>query len=626
MAYSINKSDGSILATVADGQIDQFSTSITLIGKNYSGFGEALNENFVKILENFADTEQPDNPIRGQIWFDASELKLKVYNGSGFVPVSSATISTTQPLTLGVGDLWFDDLNKQLFFFDGTNTILLGPDYSVSQGISGLRVVNILDTLNQNRVVTYLYTNGILIGIFSKDSFTPKLPIEGFSGAIQPGFNAGTLSGIKFNVTSTNSESLGGQPASSYVRNDTSNIINGQLILASNLGLIVGDASQAQLIVDNGNVILANIASDKNIRFLVRKGVVAENAVEIDTINRRVNLYRGFTDSRLDVGGDVSVEGNVTIKGNLVINDGDVTVIKTSELQVEDKLIVLAQTGDSSTNTDEYADGGGFILKGASNHEFLWNKAKTAWESTEHIELFSGKEFKIDGVTVLSKTSLGPTVTSIPGVTSFGTQTVINVGPVISPSTVPTPYVRIQDNRISTLQTNLDLELAPDGTGDVVLIGSPKIEGLSTTSDIGVNQSTESSAILSATELSEATNKKYVTNFVRTRSIVLSLDISDGISNTGIAALLTQIAPPAEYENGTIARILCSFLSASSSSLNINTLVSTTTATFVTPSGTAPAVIEPVAFSTATIPAPTITPSRVVKTFQLVTGAWTFVS
>jgi hypothetical protein len=625
MAYSINKTDGTILATVSDGQIDQFSTDITLIGKNYSGFGEVLNENFVKILENFAETSAPQNPIRGQIWFDASELKLKVYNGTSFVPVSSATISTSQPTTLGVGDLWFDDLNKQLFFFDGTNTILLGPDFSVSQGLSGLRVATILDTLNQNRVITYLYTNGILLGIFSKDSFTPKLPITGFTGSIEPGFNAGTLSGIKFNVTCTNSDRLGGQTASAYVRNDTSNIINGQLIIASNLGLIVGDASQAQLLVNNGDVILANIASDKSLNLLVRKGVAAETAVNINSINRKINLYAGLSDSEVTTGGDLTVNGDVTIRGNLVINDGDVSIVKTSSLQVENKNIVLADTGDS-TSTDEYADNGGIILRGATDHEWLWDRSQTAWFSTEHINLISGKEYKIDGVTVLSKTSLGSSVTSIPGVTSFGTQTVLNVGPVISPSTTPTPYTRIQDNRISTLQTNQDLELAPNGTGDVVLIGTPKIEGLSTTGENGINQATESSTLLSATQLSEATNKKYVTNFVRTRSIVLSLDISDGISNNGIAALLAQIAPTNEYENGTIARILCSFLSASSTSLNINTLVSTTTATFNTPSGTAPAVIEPVAFSTATIPAPAITPTRVVKTFQIVTGAWTFVS
>jgi hypothetical protein len=625
MAYSINKTDGTILATVADGQIDQFSTDLTLIGKNYSGFGEALNENFIKLLENFAETSPPLAPIRGQIWFDASELKLKVYNGTAFVPVSSATISTTQPLTLGIGDLWFDDLNKQLFFYDGTNTILLGPDFSEGQGLSGLKVATILDTLNQSRVITYLYTNGILLGIFSKDSFTPKTAINGFSGNIQPGFNSGTLAGLKFNVTCSNADQLGGQSASVYVRNDTSNIITGQLILADNSGLIVGDASQAQLRVNNGDVLLTNIASNKALNLLVRRGVSAETAINIDSLNRKVNLYSGISDSEVTTGGSLTVNGDVTIKGNLVINDGDVSVIKTTELLVENKQITLANTGDS-TSTDEYADGGGIVVRGVTDHEWTWDRAQTAWFSTEHVNLISGKEFKINGVTVLSGTALGSGITSIPGVTSFGTQTVLNVGPVISPATTPTAYTRIQNNRISTLQTNQDLEIEPNGTGDVVLIGSPKIEGLSTTGQAGVSQTTESSALLSATQLSEATNKEYVTNFVRTRSIVFSLDISDGISNSGIAVLLSQVAPVNEYENGTIARIVCSFLSAGSTTLNINPLVSTTTATFNTPTGTAPAVIEPVAFATATIPAPAITPTRVVKTFQIVAGAWTFVS
>ena len=132
MAYQINKTDGTIVATVADGQVDQLSTDLTLIGKNYSGFGEALNENFIKLLENFASTTRPTHPIRGQIWFDVAELKLKVYSGTGFQPVSSATISNTQPSNLGVGDLWFNDVDRQLYFFDGTNTILLAPAYSAS--------------------------------------------------------------------------------------------------------------------------------------------------------------------------------------------------------------------------------------------------------------------------------------------------------------------------------------------------------------------------------------------------------------------------------------------------------------------------------------------------------------
>ena len=192
MAYQVNKTDGTVVATVADGQLDTLSTDLTLIGKNYSGFGEALNENFIKLLENFASTSRPTHPIRGQIWFDTSELKLKVYNGAEFLPVSSATISTTQPSTLSVGDLWYNDLDEQLFFFDGTNPILLGPAYSATQGLSGLKVQSILDTLNQTRVVTFLYTNGILLGIFSKDDFFIKNSIVGYGNAgtrIIPGFN-----------------------------------------------------------------------------------------------------------------------------------------------------------------------------------------------------------------------------------------------------------------------------------------------------------------------------------------------------------------------------------------------------------------------------------------------------
>ena len=195
MAYLITKSDGTTLTTVSDGQIDDLSTDLTLIGKNYSGFGEAFNENLIKLLENFASSSRPTRPIRGQIWFDVTELKLKVYNGTAFQPVSSATIAATQPTSLTPGDLWFDDTNKQLYFYDGVNTLLLGPSYGLSQGVSGIRVSTIVDSLNQNKVITSLYNNGTLIGIFSSNEteFTPKIPISGFSGTIIPGFNAGTI-------------------------------------------------------------------------------------------------------------------------------------------------------------------------------------------------------------------------------------------------------------------------------------------------------------------------------------------------------------------------------------------------------------------------------------------------
>ena len=617
MAYQINKTDGTIVSTVADGQIDNISTDITLIGKNYSGFGEVLNENFIKILENFANVTAPTAPIKGQIWFDSTESKLKVYSGTAFVPVSSATIANSQPTTLGVGDLWFNDTAKQLYFFDGTSTILLGPAYSDAQGTSGLIVTSILDTLNQTRVITSLFNNGILLGIFAKDSFTPKNAIEGFSGDIGPGFNQGTLSGIKFDVTCTNSEKLANVDSTNYVRKDTANSLTNTLRIESDLGLVVGSASQANLSVDNGNVKLSNAAENKLLILDVRKGISQEIAVKITPSTRQIDLYEGAPDSLVKTGGSMELAGDLTIRGNLVINDGDLATIKQTELVVEDKYIVLAQTGDSGSNSDEIADGGGLVIKGTTDKAILYSKdglgataeypalASQAFTSSEHVNLATGKEFKINGITVLSGTSLGTGITSIPGVTAFGAQNVINIGPGLP----PVAQLRIENQKISTLDNNDDIQLEAHGAGNIALIGTPKITGLA-----------------DPTTAQDAATKEYVDDIAQTRSLAFSMDLSDGKPNSYIASeILAKLAPPAEYRSGTFARILVTLLSNSTINFNLAPEISITTNTFNTPSGTAPAVTA-VNGAIASVPAAGITTSRIIKVFQLLSGNWTHVS
>jgi hypothetical protein len=609
MAYSINKTDGTLLATVADGQVDNLSTDITLIGKNYSGFGESLNENFIKLLENFAGTSRPEHPIRGQIWFDASEAKLKVYTGTGFVPVSSATISNSQPGQPGAGDLWFNNVSKQLYFYDGTGFILLGPAYSQSQGLSGFKVETILDSLNASRVVTYLYDNGILLGIFSKDAFTPKLNIEGFSGSIIPGFNAGTLTGLKFNVTATNADKLDNVESSLYARRDQANNFAEPLIITNNSGLNVGAGTEGAFNVSAGNVRLYNTASNKNLSFAVQKGVASETAVNIVSPTREVKIYDGFTDSLTTVGGSLTVVGDLVVQGNT-------TTINTSVLTIEDKNIVLAATGDSSVGSEENADGGGIILRGLTDHEFLWNGPQTSWDSTEHINLATAKAYKINNNTVINASECFSS--SFPNLNNVGTLLQLTVDDVY-----------INDNRISSLLANQNLELAPNGTGNLVLIGSPLITGVATTSDTNPIQTTENTGsigtTLGATELSEATNKKYVLNLVRTRSLAFSLDVSDFITDGDIAVILTSLAPVNEYENGTLARILCTRLTNLDSSATTS-LAAPGTAEFVTPTGTAFAITSQAITSPITVPAQAISVNRVVKTFILQAGVWTFSS
>lgn len=628
MAYQINKTDGTIVATVADGQIDTLSTDLTLIGKNYSGFGEALNENFIKLLENFASTTRPNQPIRGQIWFDVSESKLKVYNGSEFLPVSSATISNTQPTTLAIGDLWFNNVAKQLYFFDGVSPILLGPAFSSTQGLSGLKVDSILDTLNQTRVITSLYNNGILIGIFSKDSFTPKNAITGFNGNIQPGFNAGTLTGIKFNVTCTNSEQLGGADATIYVRKDTSNIINGQIrITADNAsgGIVVGSAGQANLFVSNGNVFLSNAASNRNITLGVIRGVAQEDAVVVESSTRTVNLYSSFPTSQVNVGGNLTVIGNLTVEGTT-------TTLNTSNLIVEDKNIIIANV---ASPTDVTADGAGITIKGDTDKTILYSESDNWLDFSESVNLAVGKALYIGDTLVINGNSLGSAITSIPGVTSFGTQNVVNIGPGIP----PTAQLRIETNgtsnkpRISTISSNLDLEIAPDGTGNVALIGSPRITGMA-----------------DPLAAQDAATKEYTDNKAETRDIVFSMDLSDGKSNNyvinnilngpggsaptypdqGLAEdIVTATARNRTplYRNGTKARILCTIISNSSTSLDINPLRSTSSQQFLTDLGgsTAPGLTN-ISFGAATIAAPTVATTRIIKTFIIVAGSWTWQS
>jgi hypothetical protein len=193
MSYTILKSNGETLTQVVDGQVDQTTTDLTLIGKNSPSYGTYFNENLVFLLENFANTSAPNNPIIGQLWYDTTTGRLKVYDGNLFRVSGGAIVSNTIPAQLATGDMWIDSKNQQLYFNDGVANILAGPLYTQSQGLSGFQTGSITDIYSVDHTVLFLYLKKTLIGIFSLDEFTPNVPVPGCSGMSGVGFNGSAI-------------------------------------------------------------------------------------------------------------------------------------------------------------------------------------------------------------------------------------------------------------------------------------------------------------------------------------------------------------------------------------------------------------------------------------------------
>lgn len=285
MAYTINKTSGAVLATVSDGTIDAGTTDITLVGKNYAGYGELLNENFVKILENFANSSAPAAPMAGQLWWDTAGNLLKVYTGTAFKTVSSSTSSASQPSGSVVGDLWWDSANAQLKVYNGTGYTLIGPAFTAGSGQSGSIVETIIDSLDQAHFAVKLYVSDVPVAIVSKDPvYTPKIAIPGYT-TIKPGINlvgSSLISGSIFNGDTAGANTLGGYTASQFLRKDTNETTTGSLTVYNNTGVKVGANAEFGVSVSGSDAIVSNLASNGDILVSVAIGGVASQVLRVD--------------------------------------------------------------------------------------------------------------------------------------------------------------------------------------------------------------------------------------------------------------------------------------------------------------------------------------------------------
>lgn len=189
MSVTINKTNGTVLTTIADGAVDTSITDLTLVGNLYRNYGELINENFVKLLENFSNSTSPVTSLEGQLWYDTTNKNIKVYRSTGFVTLSVLNSGSSEPGSPNLGDLWWDTVDAQLKLYNGTAWLPVYPGYTTAQGTTGAVVETIRDTLSVSHVVTKIYISDTVVAIYSKDNeFTPSTTITGFT-SVKQGYN-----------------------------------------------------------------------------------------------------------------------------------------------------------------------------------------------------------------------------------------------------------------------------------------------------------------------------------------------------------------------------------------------------------------------------------------------------
>ena len=341
MAYKINNTFGTLLVTLADGTIDTTTTDLTLIGKGYAGFGEKLNENLIKLLENFNNTSAPNNKVQGQLWYDKTNTQLNVYTGTKFKPVGSTANSATAPTNAVLGDMWFDTTNTQLYVYTGTAWTLIGPTTVAGSGVTQVFAESPEDNTGVKRSILKLVANDAVVGVVSNLAFTPSssetlgaaLISAGYSTVAQGIQLSSSVSSAKFRGTATDSDSLGGVAAANYLRSNANDTTSGTLGVLNDDGVTIGAGSDITMKLSSDDFTIAQTTQDKDIIFTVNDGGTTTEALRIKGSTGRIEHLR---------------VGDLTV-------DGTNTVMNTSTLTVEDNIIELNRNVSSNSGMPSYS-------------------------------------------------------------------------------------------------------------------------------------------------------------------------------------------------------------------------------------------------------------------------------
>ena len=349
-------------------------TSLVFPGRNVTGYGQIIAENFLSLLENFASPgNEPVNPVEGQLWYDSTggEQTLKIWDNTAWKAASGIQKGVSEPAveTSKVGELWVDTTNQQLRIFTGTRWILVGPTES---SVGGLRygpvIEKIADSDNVDRFILIFYIADIPVIIISKDSFTPKTLIPGFN-TVRSGINisapaddteiANFVGGFLpvLNGTAKNAQALlvGGveKAAGTFLRKDTINTTDFEIKIKNNNGLSIGVDETFKFLSTESSNSIYNSAAGSSIDLQTNRNGIPATIIRV--IDNLVGINQENPLESLDVIGNVKLTGAIISTNNTAstnLNNGSIRTLGgvaiTKNLIVGDGIDV---TGVLQTNT-----------------------------------------------------------------------------------------------------------------------------------------------------------------------------------------------------------------------------------------------------------------------------------
>lgn len=406
MAYTIQKTNNTVLAVVEDGTIDN-TTDLKLVGKNYSGYGEIQNENFIALLENFASANRPPRAITGQLWFDTSAGRLKLYDGNPNTVFTPLSILHRGPLPTGInittsnikeGDFWWDTLTEQLYVYNGAVFVLIGPRASqtVKTAVEEATVFDNLflsgvsDPADHTHLILKTFVDNRVISVISNDEFTLGAgdTIAGFDRVkkgitlvnTQLANNGVTTNNFQFHGTASNTDRLGGTAAVEFVQRANA-VFTTQITVNDDDGIIAGANSDVVLKVNSTEPELLATQNGKKLNFKVTSPTgtqitpltltttgpmpIADNVYNLGSSGLRwkevyAANFRGIVDNsdNLLSDGVYRVASRFNTNNTVVVRDsiGDIYATKFRGIAVQSEDATRADSVKVSDQTNSYVD------------------------------------------------------------------------------------------------------------------------------------------------------------------------------------------------------------------------------------------------------------------------------